>query len=327
MLRIAMLSTAFFIAGCASQSPQPTPTDGPVTNAQQQANQAELTQPTELTLKRKLAVGRLSNETNYGRSLLRSAESNALDKKISDMFMQSVLNTNAFLVFERPDLALIEKEAAISGETSDLIGVDTLVIGSLTEFGRSTTGERGFLSSSQKQQATATVDLRLVEVKTGQVIASVTGTGASSTEQSRTMGFGSVSGYNGSLNDQAIGAAVNAAVAKMTQLMINKPWRADILAVEGDQIYISGGAAQGVKADMTFTVAKKGKQVRSSTTGGTITLPSAPVGTLKVLSTFGDAPLEQGAIAVMVDGSIDGIEASALEITKSASASVEGSAP
>jgi len=327
MLRLTLMASVLALAGCASQSPQPTPTEGPVTNAQQQANQAELMKPTTLTLKRKLAVGRLSNETNYGRSLLRSAENNALDKKISDMFMQSVLNTEAFLVFERPDLALLEKEASISGETSDLVGVDTLVIGSLTEFGRSTTGERGFLSSSQKQQATATVDLRLVEVKTGQVIASVTGTGASSTEQSRTMGFGSVSGYDGSLNDQAIGAAVNAAVAKMTELMINKPWRADILAVEGDQIYISGGEAQGVKKDMTFTLAKKGKAVRSTTTGGTITLPSTPIGTLKVLSTFGDTPLEQGAVAILIEGHMDNIDVSELEVTKSEADVVEGAAP
>ena len=37
------------------------------------------------------------------------------------------------------------------------------------------------------------------------------------------MGFGSVAGYDGSLNDQAIGAAVNAAVEKMTQMLLERP--------------------------------------------------------------------------------------------------------
>ena len=38
-------------------------------------------QPVELALKRKLAVGRLTNETNYGRSLLREAVTGQHDQK------------------------------------------------------------------------------------------------------------------------------------------------------------------------------------------------------------------------------------------------------
>lgn len=44
----------------------------------------------------------------------------------------------------------------MSGAELNIVGVDTLIIGSLTQFGRATTGERGFLSSSKKQEATVT---------------------------------------------------------------------------------------------------------------------------------------------------------------------------
>ena len=58
----------------------------------------------------------------------------------------------------------------VSGEPLDLaelrqqiVGVDALIIGSLTEFGRKTLGESGFLSDSKRQVAFAKVDLRVVD--------------------------------------------------------------------------------------------------------------------------------------------------------------------
>lgn len=310
--------TAVLVTGCASQSPTPTTTKPAVNKQAQAAAQQEMQNqaPESVTLKRKIAVGRLTNETNYGRSLLRSADEGKFDKKIADMFSQAIVNTNNFLIFERQDLELLQNETELQSKPDEMVGVDTLVVGSLTEFGRATTGERGFLSSSAKQQATATVDIRLVDVSSGQVVASVTGTGSSSTEQSRTMGFGSVSGYDGSLNDKAIGAAVNAAVAKMSQLLLDNPWSADVLALEEGQLFISGGEAQGVKKGQTFAVMTKGKKVKSSTTGSTITLPGKQVGVLEIAGTFGRTELDQGSFGVLTKGSIDGYDVSELQVVE-----------
>jgi curli biogenesis system outer membrane secretion channel CsgG len=315
---LTLAVSAAILSGCASQASSPTPTSPPVNQqAQAQAQQQKQAEaPKSVTLKRKIAVGRLTNETNYGRSLLRGADEGKFDSKIADMFSQAIVNTDNFLIFERQDLELLENENALQEKPDELVGVDTLVIGSLTEFGRSTTGERGFLSSSAKQQATATVDIRLVDVDSGQVIGSVTGTGNSSTEQSRTMGFGSVSGYDGSLNDKAIGAAVNAAVAKMSQLLLENPWSADVLAIEDGQIFISGGEAQGVKSGQTFTVMTKGKKVKSSTTGTMITLPGKKLGKLEIADTFGTSELDQGAYGTLIEGSLGSHDVSQLKIVE-----------
>ncbi|RUO22252.1 curli production assembly protein CsgG [Aliidiomarina iranensis] len=315
---LALAIAAAICSGCASQAPAPSPSNSQISDQQQLEAQQQILQqaPESVQLKRKIAVGRLSNETNYGRSLLRGADEGLFDNKIADMFNQAIVNTNNFLIFERQDISLLENEVALNDRVSEMVGVDTLVIGSLTEFGRSTTGERGFLSSSAKQEATATVDIRLVDVATGQVIASVTGTGSSSNEQSRTMGFGSVSGYDGSLNDQAIGAAVNAAVAKMSSLLLENPWSADILAVEEGNIYISGGEAQGIKIGQTFAVKTKGRRVNSGTTGAMITLPGSEVAKLEIAGTFGRTELDQGSFGTLTEGSIDGYDMATLEIVE-----------
>lgn len=305
------------LTGCATQTPQMTEVEPAVTAEQQRAAQQaalEESKPQQLSLKRKIAVGRISNETNYGRSLLRSNAEDQLGSKVTDMFLQALANSESYLVFERPDIELLSKEAELSGQEVSIIGVDTLVIGSLTQFGRATTGERGFLSSSKKQEATATVDLRLVDVTTGRVFASVTGSGSSSTEQARTMGFGSAAGYDGSLNDQAIAAAVTAAVDKMTGLFLEKPWTADVLAQEGDLIYISGGQSQGVDKGMVFAVETQGKKVKSQTTGTVITLPGKKIAELTVVGLFGDDPLEQGAVGEISEGSLKGHDLSELRV-------------
>ncbi|WP_372985598.1 CsgG/HfaB family protein [Marinobacter sp.] len=305
------------LTGCATQTPQMTEVEPAVTAEQQRAAQQaalEESKPQQLSLKRKIAVGRISNETNYGRSLLRSDAEDQLGSKVTDMFLQALANSESYLVFERPDIELLSKEAELSGQEVSIIGVDTLVIGSLTQFGRATTGERGFLSSSKKQEATATVDLRLVDVTTGRVFASVTGSGTSSTEQARTMGFGSAAGYDGSLNDQAIAAAVTAAVDKMTGLFLEKPWTADVLAQEGDLIYISGGQSQGVDKGMVFAVETQGKKVKSQTTGTVITLPGKKIAELTVVGLFGDDPLEQGAVGEISEGSLKGHDLSELRV-------------
>lgn len=315
MKKLSLLGLPLILAACASQTPQMQDRESPVSAAEQRAaqQQAAEQEAVRLALKRKIAVGRISNETNYGRSLLRSG-SDELGRKVTDMFLQSLTNSGNYLIFERPDVELLTQEALLSGQAVNMIGVDTLVIGSLTEFGRSTTGESGFLSGSKRQEATARVDLRLVDTDTGRVFASVSGSGSSSTETARTLGFGSVAGYDGSLNDQAIGAAVNAAVEKLTQVMLEKRWSADLLAVENGLLYISGGKSQGVKPGMVFQVGTRGRQVKSATTGANITLPGKQVARLEIETTFGDTELEEGAAGRLIQGSIEGYSLDELQV-------------
>lgn len=286
-----------------------------VSEARQAEAQKELNDAVaKLTLKRKVAVGRLSNETTYGKSLLSDNSTDKMADKVSDMFVQGLTNSGNYLIFERPDIEILQAESARTNAAQSLIGVDTLIVGSLTEFGRVTTGQAGFLSSTKRQEATATIDIRLVDVATGQVIQSLTGTGVSSTETQSTLGFGSVAGYDGSINDQAIGAAVNAVVAKLDAYMLEKTWSADILAFEDGLVYISGGASQGLAADQVLDVFTKGRQVTSTTTGGTITLPGQKIASIQVVSTFGDAELEEGSVAIITSGTIEGIDLSSIEV-------------
>ena len=98
----------------------------------------------EKVLKHKVAVGRFTNETMYGKTLLRDEDLDPLGKQASDIMAAYLTKTNKFLVFERPDLSKIEREQFVSGGNApSVIGVDTLILGSVVEFGRATDGQRG----------------------------------------------------------------------------------------------------------------------------------------------------------------------------------------
>lgn len=308
MRAIVFLCAVVFLGACATQTPAPTKVDSQYSEQEMRAAQAaalKAKQEEKLGLKRKIAIGRMTNETRYGRSLLRDDHNDTVGKQLTDMLSNALTESGNFMVFERPDLGRLQDEAKLVGAKLNVIGVDALIIGSLTEFGRKTVGETGFLSSTKRQVAEAKVEFRLVDVKTGQVFHTATGAGQASIEKGSVAGFGSTASYDATLNDKAIKQAISEAVNSFSQTLMARQWQTYFLSREGEQFFISGGESQGIKPQMTFAVETQGKVVKSKQTGFPIQLPGKQVATIKVLSTFGDSPANEGAVATLASGSLN----------------------
>lgn len=295
-----------FVSGCAMQTPPIAQQEGtPAISAQKAAQQAVINQtPITPTLKRKIALGRITNETNYGRSLLRDRHDDPLGKQVTDLMSKSLTETGAYLVFERPDITRVIAESQLADSKLNLIGVDALIIGSLTEFGRKTVGESGFVSASKRQVAFAKIDIRLVDTKTGHVFFSTSGAGEASTETASTFGFGSQAAYDGTLNDAAIRNAVGDAINRMTIEISSRPWETFILKIDGSRLYLGGGKSQGIRPGMMFSAQTTGERVKSPQTGAEITLPGQTIAQLRVDALFGDGELSEGSIASVVSGAL-----------------------
>ncbi len=279
-------------------------TEAPVSKAEQQRAQAAAQAPAAPRYKRKVAVGRFSNETNYGRSLLADADLDRLGKQASDMLSSRLVQSQQFLVLERPDAAKLDREQKVVGSGA-LVGADTLIIGSVTEFGRSVSGRTGFLSSTKLQVAKAKVDVRLVDVKTGLAYFSAQGAGEASVEAGEVAGFGSRSEYDATLNDRAIAAAISDVIDRLVSKLTDRPWRTDILEVQGAQVFISGGQRQGLRAGDELAVMAAGQTVRSAQSGFDVSLPPRQIGTLRVLSTFGESETNEGSVCELTRGKVD----------------------
>ena len=237
---------------------------------------------------------------------MRDSRDDPLGKQVTDLMSKSLTESGAYLVFERPDIGRLQAESLLTAQKLNLIGVDALVIGSLTEFGRKTIGESGFVSSSKRQVAFAKVDVRVVEVNTGHVFFAVSGSGQASTETASTFGFGSQASYDGTLNDAAIRQAVVGAVNRLTVEMGARPWQTSVLKIDGSKVFIGGGKSQGLTPGMKFAVMMPGEQVKSAQTGATITLPGQMLAQIRVDSVFGDSELNEGSVASIISGSVTG---------------------
>lgn len=300
------LSLCIFLlaVGCATVEPSITPVEAPIPRAMQKKAQKMALAPRKRILKRKIAIGRFTNETRYGKTFLRDGDSDPLGKQASDMLANRLVSSKKFLVFERPDINKIKREQSVIKE-SNLIGVDALILGAVTEFGRSTTGKAGFLSATKKQTARAKVEIRMVDVRTGHVFFSASGSGEAITESGEVAGFGSRADYDATLNDKAIGAAISDLLNSVISKLDERIWRTDILRIKGSEIVIAGGKRQGIKVGDVLSMMREGEKVKSKQTGFEISLPATKVGEIRILGLFGDTETNEGSLGTILSGTFN----------------------
>lgn len=258
----------------------------------------------EVSLKRKVAIARFSNETKTQPSFFVDESGDRLGKQASDILSARLAQTEKFLLYERQDADEVSTEKVLSGLSSEGIAVDYLIIGSVSEFGRSTESKSGVFSRAKMQKAYAKVNVRLIEVATGRILQGFEGAGEAVSESKRTLGVGSSAGFDQSLTDKSISQAISKLVSNLVERMTDSPWRSFLLDEDQGTYIMAGGESQGVKPGMEVSVFKKGKQVKNPQTGGVIELPGTKVARLKVESTFGEDEISEVAFMKLVSGQI-----------------------
>ena len=241
----------------------------------------------EKTLKRKVAIGRFTNETQYGKGLFYDKENDPMRKQALDILSSKLAQSGKFILLERDDLDVLVREA---GDQMNRIGADYIILGSITEYGRKSEGHEQVFSSTKTQTVEAGVSVRLVEAATGLIIYSDEAKGYAETTTKQTLGIGGTAGFDATLSDKAISAALSQLVENIINKCMDKPWRSYLLAEDGGSYIISGGASQGVTPGDKFNVYKKGRKVKNPQTGMEIELPGTLLGVVTVLSSIGDTP-------------------------------------
>ena len=255
-------------------------------------------------LKRKVAIGRFTNETRNGQSFFLDKNNDRVGKQAMDILSAKLFESNRFIMLERSDLSKIEDELKIGNKKSLDNSVDFLILGSITEFGRKETSDVGIFSRVKKQETFAKVHIRIVDVSTGLIIYSEEGKGNAFSEAGSVFGVGSKAGYNSQLNDKAIDAAISDLTSNIIENMLDKPWKGYILGYEDESLIISGGKSQNIKLSDKFDVYKKGKQVKNPQSNMMINLPSKKVGTIKVEATIGNTIDTEVSLCSVVSGNL-----------------------
>lgn len=215
----------------------------------------------DMVLKRKVAIGRFSNETQYAKGIFYDRENDPMGKQALDILAAKLAASDKFLLLERgDDLATLLEECQKGGTVASTIGADYMIIGSITEFGRKNTGKNGVFSSQKTQTVEAAVAIRLVDVSTGLIIYSDEAKGSAELTTKTTMGIGGQAGFDATLSDKAISEAIGQLVENVINKCTNSPWKTYFLSCEQDATLIAGGKSQGIKDGMIFNIKTQGKR-------------------------------------------------------------------
>ena len=267
----------------------------PVANAaaQRETEVIETPQQVEnngLTLKRKVAIGRFSNETQYAKGIFYDKENDPMGKQALDILSAKLAATGKFILLERNDLASLLDECQKGNGTAQTVGADYMIIGSVTEYGRKETGKNRVFSAQKTQTVDAAVAVRLVDVSTGLIIYADEAKGSAEVTTKTTLGVGGQAGYDATLSDKAISEAIGQLVENIVNKCADSPWKTYFISYDTDGVLIAGGKSQGITEGMTFAIKTKGKKVKNPQTGIMIPLPGKKVGQATVTATGGNTP-------------------------------------
>ena len=303
MVRNSLVVTALgavILTGCATTTPTVVNVEKPTSLQPKIAEQKQ-----EPVLKRKVAIARFGNEAQYGKSALFGINNDYnAEKQATDVLSAKLTQSGKFILLERSDLDKINKETTTFNLQSMNIGADYLIVGSVTEFGRKNISDTGVFSRSKIQTAYAKVSVRLIDVKTGQIVFAQEGSGEADSEAGSAFGVGKHVGYDSTLNDKAISAAISSVVDGIMQNLLAKPWRSYVLTVENGGVIIAGGANQGLKIGDTLSVYGQGKQMKNPQTGMMIELPGSKIADIQVVSQFGSSDTDEGSVCQIINGAI-----------------------
>ena len=258
-------------------------------------------------------------------------------KGIADLLVTDLVKDGTFSIIERKALDKLMTEQNFSNSNradptsaaklGKLLGVDAILIGSITEFGNETkkTGLGGAGGnwggfglgglSHSNSKANVGIDARLVNVDTGEILAVAEGKGQSSRSSTSMLGGGgSWHGFGGGNADfgssdfqnTIIGEATKQAVDKLVVDLVSDSSRVAVrtitveglvAAVDGGQIILNVGARAGVKVGDTLNVMRVTKEIKDPATGAVIRRLSTNIGVVRATDVD-----DQSAVCIPVSG-------------------------
>ncbi len=261
---------------------------------------------TKQVLKRKVAIARFSNETQYAKGAFYDKANDPMAKQALDILSTKLALSEKFLLLERGDIEKVYEELKASNGGNTLkVGADYLIIGSITEFGRKNQGDAKVFSQSKTQVVYAGVSIRLIDVATGMIIYSEEAKGEAETKSKTVLGYGSTVDYDASLNDKALTVAISQLVENIINNCMERAGRSYFLNYDENGIIISGGKSQGLAVGNTFAVFEKGKSVKNPQTGMMIELPGKRVAGIKINFVGGENAQNEFAMVDLTDGTVD----------------------
>jgi curli biogenesis system outer membrane secretion channel CsgG len=260
-----ILFAAAAAAGCATTPPVTGPSTRESAPAAEMRNVKG--QPAAPVMsqgpKLRVAVVRFKDKSAYGKGRLGGAA--------QDILTTELARTDKFIMITRQDLDLLQDEqdlvksgmikAGTGAKSGEVMGVNAIVTGVVSQFGVKQKSATYLVGASKTQTAEATVDVRVIDATTGQIIFAESGTGVHESSSTQVLGIGGKTGYDETMEGKAFRAAVSKFIDNLIQKMSMIEWSGKVAAVDGREITVNAGKKTGLAAGDRLAVFGEGREV------------------------------------------------------------------
>jgi curli biogenesis system outer membrane secretion channel CsgG len=243
----------------------------------------------------RIAIMDFDNRTSYG--------SYQLGTGASDILTTELVKINKFDMYERDRLNSIinEQNLGASGRVSpataakigQIAGVNYIVTGAVTEYGKSKGGGGGHGVSVGRTGYHATVDVRMVDAVSGKIVFADSGSASSSSMRVKVFGFGGGQSFNEKAATETMRQAIQQLAEKISSLdlrgssQVSQGSGSDtnvilIADVDDNIITLNKGSELGLIKGSKLTVKRKGKVIKDPATGKVLKIKYKTVGKIEV---------------------------------------------
>ena len=252
-------------------------------------------------LKKRVAVMSFDDRVGYGHNI---------GKGVSDMLVTALVESGRYLVVERSELDEILKEQGLgmsgavtpqsAAQVGKLLGIEVMVTGSVTEFGEKKSEIGGGLGSFggfnigvSTKTARVAVDIRMVNVNTGEIVTAKAAVGEDATTGIDNVGISDIDFHNSDTWDNtqlgiASREAINHCVEYISEGMGNIMWQGKIIKASGSTIFMKPGSKGGVAPGMVFAVYRAGEELIDPDTGLSLGSEESKIGEIQYTADVAD---------------------------------------
>jgi len=241
-------------------------------------------------------------------------------RSLTEALTTSLAATGRFIVLERAALAQVQQEqdlgasGRVNSETAPdkgkLMGAQVLITGDITSFtynrsaigGKLTNIVKGLDAGVERVTASVSIDLRLIDAVTGEVIASVKGEGSAAQQgvsghltkdEKKYDGSVALSTPLGKASRQAIEKSIDGIVDNIPKIK----WNARVIDFRDGVVYVNAGSNLGMQKGMSLEVYDPQPTLIDPETGRNLGAPEKFVGEIVI-----DAVEQQYSTATVVTG-------------------------
>src|SRR6266513_338681 len=230
-------------------------------------------------------------------------------KGVATVLVSELLRNGTYTVMGRAEVDRILSEqnfqqgaradASTAAKLGRLLGVDAIIIGSITQFQREDKNIN--LGMRKETKATVAIDARIVQIGTGEILGVAQGKGESKRARMKTEDDDHANSYRGqdmwssNLASTLLGEATRTAVLNLATALATAAPKiphtetvtvvaALVADVSGNELVINVGTGGGVKVGAEYAVLRPGREIKDPATGALLRRTTTSVGKIKITS-------------------------------------------